>query len=103
MCFGGGGGGGGGGEQQVIYVPMSQEQMVFDTIGIPYQQQQYQPYQELGGMSPQGQTPQGASNILGSKPQGGDFSSSGNLGTTSMLPGASQLLRKQSSPQYTWA
>lgn len=109
MCFGGNGGEGMEGGQEVIYVPISQEylsQMYQEPTGqIQGQGQQFNPYTMLGGMTPQAQGQGGGANaMLGSgKGGGGDFSSSGNLGTTSMLPGASQLLRQQQSPQYTWS
>lgn len=102
MCFGGNEQDMGG-ESQVIYVPMDYASQIQPQQ--TYQAPQYLSYAALGSMNPQDMSQgqgQGASGMLNARPQGGDFSSAGNLGTTSMLPGASQLLR-QASPQYTWA
>lgn len=92
-----------GGEPQIIYVPMDYMQQFQQAQQAP-QGPQYLPYSQLEGMGPQGVPQgQGATDLLTSRPTGGDFSSGANVGTTGMLPGAEQMLRQQPSPQYTWA
>lgn len=108
MCFGGTVKGQGE-EPQVIYIPatpefMQQFQQQPQMQQPQMQEPQYLPYSTLGGISPEGVSGgQGASDLLTARPMGGGFTSAGNLGTLSMVPGASQLLRGQPSPQYTWA